>query len=102
MGRRARAVCDGVDEGAMGALDPASPMSEFRHRNNPAHSRGQEVIPTLIIEKAAPGEYFVGVRYEHSVVQVYTVASIHEAIGEAVTLIPSAYAFHIWLEHVSM
>lgn len=41
---RERAVCDGVDEGAVGALDPASPKPEIRHRNNPAHARGQEKI----------------------------------------------------------
>lgn len=78
--RRERAVCDGVDQGAIGALDPARPKPEIRHRNNPARPRGQEVIPTLTIEKAAPGECR---------------ATVNNGRSEQAD-------FHIWVEHVSI
>ena len=60
------------------------------------------MIQTLKIEKVAPNEYAVEVLNDHSVALDFTASSIAGAIRDAAKMLPTAQAFHIWFEHVSI
>ena len=60
------------------------------------------MIQSLHIEKDAPGEYSVRVMNDHSVALDFTASSIAGAIRDVAKMLPSAQAFHIWFEHVSV
>lgn len=60
------------------------------------------MIPTLTIEKSAPGEYLATVTNDSSERADFHASSITGAIRDAALLMPKTPAFHIWFEHVSI
>lgn len=60
------------------------------------------MIQALHIQKIAPGEYSASVMNERSEALNFTASSIAGAVRDAARLLPSAPAFHIWYEHVSI
>ena len=60
------------------------------------------MIPTLIIETAAPGEYSVTVVDGDAEQSGFHAGSIMSSIRHATILMPKTQAFHIWFEHVSI
>lgn len=60
------------------------------------------MIPTLTIEKAAPGEYRATVSNGRSEQADFHASSIMSAIRDTAMLMPKTPAFHIWFEHVSI
>ncbi|WP_240933155.1 hypothetical protein [Diaphorobacter sp. HDW4B] len=87
----------------MDLLDQAeSCRSLIETCNNPTHARGEAMIPTLIIEKAAPGEYSVTVVDGDAEQSDFHAGSIMSAIRDATILMPKTQTFHVWYEHVSI
>ena len=60
------------------------------------------MIPTLIIETAAPGEYSVTVVDGDAEQSGFHAGSIMSSIRHATILMPKTQAFHFWYEHVSI